>query len=198
MTSPSSDDQRTDWSAEARTAAVVTVFAALLGSVVGVIWHAVAPTVGLLAAVNGSAAAMKPFIGDDVWLGFLGAIAGVVCVLVLTLTAPEASRGPGAQIGLAAGGFLGMLVAARVGHQIGHSDVNHSLQAIFRGGDPAGIRRVVTLLDFKVRATGMLLSWPIVSVVVSAATTWVRAFTAPAAPINSQQVPFPSLYSGSP
>jgi hypothetical protein len=186
-----------DWWREARTAAVVAVFAALLGSVVGVIWHAAAPTVGILAAVNGSAAAMKPFVGDDVWLGFLGVIAGIVCVLVLVVVAPEASRGPGAQLGLAVGGLLGMLVAARIGHRIGHHHVVEALQAAFPRGNAAGIRSVASLLDFKVRATGVLLSWPVASVVLGAVTAWVHELRQPTA-TNRLPAPVNSTYSVSP
>jgi hypothetical protein len=168
-----------NWMLEARVGLVVTVFTLLLGSVVGLVWHAVAPQVGVVAAVNGSAAATKPLIGDDLWLALIGVIAGVVCVLVLRLLAPHVADGPGALVGLAIGGFLGMLVAARVGHLIGHQDLADIVRTNFPKGGQRAVDLVLGYFDFTVRAKAVLFAWPIVSVLLSGIITWIRALNQP-------------------
>lgn len=164
-----------DWLDEARTALLVTAFAALLGSVVGLLWHAIGPQVDIVDATRGSVAAMKALIGDDVWLGILGLLAGVVCVAVLVVVAPDQSRGPGAMLGLAVGGLLGMLVAARVGHRVGHDHLTAVLQTGFPGITPKGVKLVLGYFDFSVRAKGVLLSWPLMSILLNALIVWLRS-----------------------
>ena len=164
-----------DWSLEAGTALLVTVFGALFGAIVGVLWHAVAPQIGVVAAVEGSSAATKALIGDDLWLGLLGIVAGVVAVLLVTLVAPNATGGPGAQVGLAVGGVLGMLVAARVGHLIGHQDLAGVVATRFPQGGQRVVDLVLGYFDFKVRASAVLLTWPMASIFLSTSIAWVRA-----------------------
>jgi hypothetical protein len=182
--------ERVVWSVELRMFAVVTGFVTLLGSVVGVVWHALAPQIGIVAAAEGSASAMKALIGDDAWLGLLGALAGVLCVLVLTVVAPKQSHGPGAMLGLAVGGLLAMLVAARVGHLIGHRELTNVLQDGFPGITPKGVKLVLSYFDFSVRATAVLLAWPFASVLVNGLIVWVRTS-------NEAQPARTSAYPGS-
>jgi hypothetical protein len=168
-----------DWRAEALIALVVTAFATLLGSVVGVVWHALAPQVAIIPAAEGSAQAMKALIGDDLWLALLGIVAGVLCVGVSVAVAPASTDGPGAAVGLAVGGLLGMLVAARVGHLIGHRDLTDVLRAQAPGLSSADVKRVLSFLDFSARWKAALLSWPIVSVLLHAAIAGVRGANQP-------------------
>jgi hypothetical protein len=153
-----------DWRAEAVAGGLITVFSALLGGALGPIWHAVAPRLNLVAANDGSEAATKLLIGDDLWLGLLGIVAGVGCVFLLVITFPGAARGPGAVIGLAAGGILGSLVAAHVGHQIGHRQMVSALGRTFPDARPGGIKAFLTYYDFRVRAQEVLIGWPVAAV----------------------------------
>lgn len=179
-----------DVRAEAQSALVVTAFSTLLGGLVGVIWYAVAPRIGIVAVANGSGNTMKSLIGDDVWLGTIGALAGVFCVTVLRLTAPRAARGPGAMLGLGVGGLLGMLVAARVGHLIAHPHLYHALRAAFPNVPLQAITYYVHLFDFSVRAQAVLLAWPFVAV-------FVNAFVGGVQPVNQPTRVPGSTYSGS-
>jgi hypothetical protein len=157
-----------DWRAEARNALVVTLYVALFGSVVGVVWHAIAPRLDVDRVLHGSEAAMKPLIGDDVWLGVLGCLAAVICVAALIAVSPNTARGPGAQVGLVVGGILAMLVADRVGHLIGHGAFVATVRNEYPTGTPArSIDYVAGLLDLKARATAVLFTWPVVSVVLN-------------------------------
>ncbi len=167
------------WWAEARSALLVATFATLLGSVVGVLWHALAPQVEIVAAAQGSASAMKALIGDDLWLGLLGIIAGIVCVALMWVAAPHASRGPGAFIGLAVGGLLGALVAARVGHLAGHRDLTNVLRARAPGISSADIKLVLSYFDFSARWKSVLFTWPLASVLLNALIAGFRVANEP-------------------
>jgi hypothetical protein len=169
----------TSWRTEIRTAVLVTAFLALLGSAVGILWHALAPEIGIVAATNGSTAAMKPLIGDDAWLGGLGILAGILSVLVLVVVARDTSDGPGAMVGLAVGGFLGMLVAARVGHLIGHRELTDAVRNGFPGVTPKGIELVLGYFDFTVRAKGVLFSWPLAAVLLNGVIVFMRSLNEP-------------------
>lgn len=145
---------------------VVATYSALLGSVVGLIWEAGAPRIHLAAAINGSESAAKPLIGDDVRLGILGIIAGIVIAVVLLIVGSNRERGPGEVLGLAAGGVLGALVAARVGDLARHHAMVKAVEAAVPGATSAQTTRVLGYFGFHVRATGVLMLWPIASVVV--------------------------------
>ncbi|HVU61663.1 MAG TPA: hypothetical protein VHA79_08675 [Mycobacteriales bacterium] len=162
---------RVSWRLEARNALLVTTYLALFGSVVGIIWHAFAPRVDILPlAVRGSQGAMKPLIGADVWLGGLGLAAAVVCVLTLAVVHRDAMEGPGATVGLAVGGILGMLVAARVGHLLGRHDLYDTLRTIYPHPTAAvdhQLHAYVRTWDLGVRAQGVLLAWPLAAVLLN-------------------------------
>ncbi|HWA67651.1 MAG TPA: hypothetical protein VG899_14920 [Mycobacteriales bacterium] len=192
---PSSVDPATswiDWRAEAVLALVLMVCIALLGSVVGLIWHAVAPHLDVHAAINNPEEKTKALMGDDLWLALLGIIAGIVCVVAVFLALPAAAAdGPGALVGLVAGGLLAMFVADRVGYLVGVGPLRSTLDSAFPTASRQGIDGVVRLLDFKVRATAMLLSWPMASLLLSSMITWLRA-------VNRPTVKAPAAYPGSP
>jgi hypothetical protein len=176
---PADASYRINWRAEIVTAVVVVLFVAVIGSAVGLIWHAVAPHVDIHAAINNPEEKTKALVGDDLWLGLLGLIAGVVCVVAVFVVMPDMVDGPGAMIGLVVGGLLAMFVADRVGYLVGVSSVRSTLVAAFPGASSKGIDNVVGLLDFKVRATAMMVSWPAASLVVSLMFTWTRAVKQP-------------------
>lgn len=170
---------RIQWRSEIGTAVLVSAFATLLGSVVGVVWHWVAPRVDIIPlATRGSEEALKPLIGADVWLGALGAVAAVVCVAVLAVVNRDAMDGPGVSVGLAIGGVLGMLVAARVGHLMGSHDLFHTLRSAYPHPTAAIDRQIKTYVQpygLGVRAQGVLLSWPMVAVLLNAVIVGLRS-----------------------
>jgi hypothetical protein len=168
-----------NWRAEIVTAIVLAIFVAMLGSVVGLIWHAVAPHVDIHAAINNPEEKTRALLGDDLWLGLLGLIAGVVCVVLVAVVAPASLDGPGGLVGLVAGGFLAMYVADRVGYLASGSSLRTTLSAVFPDASPKGLDSVVTLLDFKVRAMFVMISWPMASLFVSSGITWLRAIKQP-------------------
>lgn len=166
------------WPREITTGIVVAVFAALLGALVGVVWHAVAPHLDVVAAINNPQTKTKSLIGQDLWLGLLGILAGIVCVALLRLVANQQADGPGAQIGLAVGGLLGMIVADRVGHLIGHhafdASVASAVRSIIPNATDKGVQYVTGLFELKVRAKAVLFSWPIVAVALNVLVMGVR------------------------
>jgi hypothetical protein len=176
---PANSTNWIDWRAEIITAVVLAIFVALLGSAVGLIWHAVAPHVDVHAAINNPEEKTRALMGDDLWLGLLGLIAGVVCVVLVIVVVPESFDGPGALVGLVVGGFLAMYVADRVGYLVSGSSLRTTLNAAFPDASPQGVGTVVRLLDFKVRAMAVMVSWPVASLLVSTSITWLRAIKHP-------------------
>jgi hypothetical protein len=160
-----------DWRREGVVLGLVAAFSTLFGGAVGPIWHALAPKLNLVAANNGSAAATKALIGDDVWFGCIGIAAGVLCVAGVAFFSPRLARGPGAMVGLAVGGLLGSMVAAHVGHHIGHDDMLSALHRVYPGAKPSGIRNYLIYYDFKVRASAVVLGWPLAAVVSAGLVT---------------------------
>jgi hypothetical protein len=152
--------------AEILLGAVVAAFSALLGAAVGLIWAAGAPRVHLAAAIDGSESAAKPLIGDDVRLAVLGIIAGVLVAVVVLVAGRHRARGPGEVLGLAVGGVLGALVAARVGDVARQQEMVQALAAAVPGVTSGESSRLLGFFGFRVRATGVLMLWPIAAVVV--------------------------------
>jgi hypothetical protein len=162
------------WGSEAVVTALVVAYSVVLGGVVGLIWPRVAPHLRLVAAINGSEAATKALLGDDMWLGLLGVIAGVVSVAILAVAARDAGGGPGAVVGLAIGGVLGSLVAARVGHLVQSPHVAAALRLSFPGITRHSQATILGYFDFKVRANAVLVAWPLAAVIVHAAAATLR------------------------
>lgn len=151
---------------ELRLGAVITAYSALLGAVVGLVWEAGAPTIQLAQAINGNEAAGKPLIGDDVRLGLLGIVAGIVATAVVLLLRRDRERGPGEVLGLAVGGVLGALVAARVGDLARHHQTVSAIAKVIPGASKGQTSAILGYFGFHVRATGVLLFWPIAAVLV--------------------------------
>lgn len=162
------------WRAEAVVAGLVAVYSVVLGGAVGLLWPRVAPHIRLAPAINGSEAATKALLGDDLWLALLGIVAGVVSVAVLAVVARDAGGGPGGVVGLAVGGLLGSLVAAHVGHLVQHPHITSALRSQFPGITARSVRTILGYFDFKVRAKAVLVAWPLAAVIVHAATAAVR------------------------
>jgi hypothetical protein len=169
-------DLAVDWRHESVVGALVVVFSTLLGGAVGPVWHALAPRLNVVGAFNGSSAATKLLVGDDLWLGLVGILAGVVCVLALVTAFPDAARGPGAVIGLAVGGVLGSIVAAHIGHQIGHRQITSGFHRSYPGASPSLRQAFLGLYDFRVRAHAVLVGWPLAAVACVGLVTVAGAF----------------------
>jgi hypothetical protein len=183
-----------DWMAEATIGTVVIAYSGVIGAVVGLLWPVFAPQInGYRATFHGSEDAYKALLGDDLWLAFLGALAGLACVL-LTFAMGRIAAGPGAVVGLAGGGVLGSLVAEHIGHQhhnpavieaLRHAVVANSLSP----PSPHALHRAIDvaspLVEFTVRADAALLAWPVVAVAVLLIVTALRrGRTAPPAAAN--------------
>lgn len=172
--SPDAAEATIRWRTEGIVALVVVACSAVLGGVVGLIWPRVAPHIHLASAVNGSEAATKALLGDDMWLALLGVLAGVVSVALLALVAWDTGTGPGAVVGLAVGGVLGSIVAARVGHLIEHPHIVVAIRASFPGITPHSVAAIVGYFDFRVRARAVLVAWPLTAVVLHTVLATLR------------------------
>jgi hypothetical protein len=171
---PEARSESVDWRVEAMVAGFVAAYSAVLGAVVGVIWPRVAPHIHVARAVNGSEAATKALLGDDIWLAGLGIVAGVVAVAGLNLVARNAGAGPGAAVGLAVGGILGSLVAAHVGHMVQEPHVSTALRSSFPGITHGEVTTILGYFGFRVRAKFVLFAWPIAAVAGHVAATAIR------------------------
>ena len=141
-------------------AALTTVYVALLGPVVGLIWAALAPKVSIPAIAAGANAAFHAQVGADVWFLIVGGIAGVLTAVAAIAVVREA--GPGLAVGLAFGGSLAAVIADRVGFLTEQHATTTALRAL--GAAPDG--STISEIDFRVRALGVLTAWPLASLVV--------------------------------
>lgn len=171
---PEATEAQVRWGPEALVALIVVAYSVVLGGAVGLIWPRVAPHVRLADAIDGSEAATKALLGDDLWLGLLGIFAGVLSVALLTLIARDAGGGPGGVVGLAVGGLLGSIVAAHVGHLVQEPHIRSELKASFPGITTHSITTIVGYFGFRVRARAVLVAWPIAAVALHAATAAFR------------------------
>lgn len=152
------------WPHDGLVALLTATLVTLAGSVLGLIWSATAPKLSLRAVAAGSEATFKSQIGADGRFLLLGIVAGVICAGVVVALG---ERGPGAVLGLAVGGLLAALVANRVGVVAQHDATLSALRSL---GIPHSAR-VLDLVDFRVRALGVLLGWPLAALVVHGLVT---------------------------
>ena len=96
-------------------------------------------------------------------------------VALLALVAWDAGAGPGAVVGLAVGGVLGSLVAARVGHLESSTRTSWSpCRASFPGITPHSVATILGYFDFRVRARAVLVAWPLTAVVLHTVLATLR------------------------
>ena len=173
---PQAAEAAINWRAEGVVALLVATYSAILGAAVGLVWPRVAPQVRVLHAAQGSEAALKALLGDDVWLAFLGILAAAVCTAVLAISARDAGRGPGGMVGLAMGGLLGSLVAVHVGHMSSSPHISGPRVTAFPSPHFDQVTHVLSVLRFTLRDKAALLAWPVAAVGLQAATLIVRYF----------------------
>lgn len=165
---------------EAVVAMLVATYSIGLGAVMGLVWPRLAPHVQFIRAINGSEAAAKALLGDDMWFALLGGVAGVLSVAILLLVARDAGRGPGGLLGLAIGGVLASLVAAHIGHHVQQPHIVQqphlveTLRHLAPGITQRQIDSLLGLFAFKVRANVVLLAWPIAAVITHAISIIAR------------------------
>ena len=142
---------RSEWVA----GAVVATYAVLLGPVAGFVWASLAPKVSIAALRAGSSVTFQAQIGADAWFLLVGALAGAVAVLIAVALYGE--PGPGVTAGLTVGGLIAAFVADRVGYLNERPSMRHALL----GARPTGV--VISEIDFRLRALGVVTVWPIAS-----------------------------------
>ena len=143
--------------------ALSTVFVALLGPAVGLIWSAAAPRLSIARVAANDETTFKSLIGADAWFLLVTALAGVFCALVAHAVR---GRGPAVVSGLAIGGAIGALIADRVGYLATKHDVLQTLK-------PFGItlhRLQAAGIDptLKVHALGVIVAWPLAALLTHA------------------------------
>ncbi|MBV9291900.1 MAG: hypothetical protein JO222_05565 [Frankiales bacterium] len=142
---------------------VVAVFVTLVGSAAGLVWSAVAPKLSLAKVAVGADAAFKSELGADMGFAAVLLVTGALCGLVVVLAG---ARGPGAIGGLGIGGMLGSLVAARVGYLADRDRTLHVLHHF--GVTVKQFRNAGIDPFFQLHATGLLVAWPLASLLVAA------------------------------
>lgn len=152
------------------TAVVTAAFVALSGPIAGLIWAAIAPKLAVGQAVQGSEVAFKAQVGTDVSFLAVTVVAGVLCAAAAIIG--FRARGPGLVTGLAVGGLAAALIADRVGYLVERSA---TLTAIHAAGVAHPSALGVSLLDFRVRALGVVTGWPIAALVVAVLVDAIRA-----------------------
>jgi len=161
---------------ETVVALFVTAYSTLLGGAVGLVWHAVAPKIALIVTKSAINAPMtyKVFLSDDLTFALVGVVAGILIVLVLVGIGGDAAHGPGAVIGLAAGGVLGALVAAHVGHQIGQHALTSTIHHYVPTAPAAQVKPFIQEVGFTLRWRVGLFAWPFAAVGVLAGIVALR------------------------
>ncbi len=148
------------WQRELRDFLLTAVYAVFLGPIAGLVWWQLAPKQTkhtMTVLLHGSAAPFHVAVDADAWFLLVAAIAGLVTAVVALLLR---WFGPGAVAGLAVGGAAAAVVADRVGYL---AERGHTIAAMQTAGvAPAA----ADLLDFKVRALGVIAAWPMVALVV--------------------------------
>lgn len=149
-----------DWTAEGFVAVVGTLFLAISGAVAGLLWDAAAPKLSFPALSASADAVFKPQVGADAWFLLVTVLVGLVTSVAFCLVVRR--PGPGAAVALAVGGLLGAFVADRVGFIAERHVALSGLHAI---GFPS-TGDIVTQVDFRVRALGVVAGWPLVALAV--------------------------------
>ncbi|CAM5346301.1 AAA family ATPase OS=Streptomyces viridochromogenes OX=1938 GN=ACM01_24065 PE=4 SV=1 [Streptomyces viridochromogenes] len=169
---------------ELREGAVVTVVVALLGALLGVLWWRLAPSVPLVGDVvdDGWIVYFKDSegeqaIGVDGTFTLLALAFGLVSAVAVFLW--RRRGGVPLVVGLALGGFLGSLLAWRIGVWLGPTeDVVAHAKAVGKG--------VTFSAPLKLGAKGAWLAWPLAALVVHLGLT---ALFGPREPDPYQQQP---------
>lgn len=150
------------WQQELRDFLLTALYVALAGPIVGLVWWQVAPKMtrqSMIAVATGTGAPYHPVFGADLWFLLFSALAGIACTLLVLLFR---TASPGVVVGLAVGSAAAGVIADRVGFVAQRGQTLANMRAV--GIVPGGLAH--DLLDFKVRAVGVVAAWPIAALVV--------------------------------
>jgi len=149
-----------NWQSEAVIAVVGTLFLAIAGAVAGLWWDAAAPKLSYRALAASADATFHPQLGADAWFLLVTVVVGFVSAVVFCLAVRR--PGPGTAIALGAGGLLASFVADRVGFV---AERHAAVTGLHAFGFPT-TGDVVAQVDFRVRALGVVVGWPLVALAV--------------------------------
>ncbi|MCI0688755.1 MAG: hypothetical protein L0Y54_16190 [Sporichthyaceae bacterium] len=149
--------------ADLSAALIVTAMSLVSGVAAGFAWHAFAPKIEMVVRGDSAIPAQpegEALIGVDGRFGLIAAGAGVLGAIVAFLWFRR--RSIGVVCALLAAGYLAARLAAYVGGWLGPDALSTHL------GEPDGTR---FLLPLQLRATGVMLLWPIAALLVYLALT---------------------------
>lgn len=153
-------EEHRSWVCDLRVGAAVMGLVTAAGLMAAVVWWLVAPTPAF-HVVDGAVDLVTPsgkaFVAAEGWYAVVALVFGVVCAGVAYRWTRRS--GVAVVLGLAVGGLLASLVMWRVGAWLGPDAV--AAQA--RHATPADTLH----LPLQLRALGVLVVWPLVSVVLS-------------------------------
>lgn len=158
---------------EVTVATLTTLYVALSGPVVGLIWAAVSPKLSISALLANADGVFHAQIGADAWFLLIGGLAGVLSAVVAWLVHRFVllrQLSAGVAVGLAVGGALAAIIADRVGYLYERGATTEALRAI--GAHPSG--SAIAEIDFRIRALGVLTVWPLAALVVLGVITSIR------------------------
>lgn len=150
-----------EWRSQSRTAVRVLAVVTLLGAPAGLVWAALAPRLDLVVSAGTLTllhSESEALIADDGYFLFITAGLGVLTGLAVYLVTRR-RHGPGAVLGLAAGGLTASAVAAQVGERLYRGSFEAAARTATHAGDH--VRLFVA-----VRADGVLLGWSFAAVAV--------------------------------
>lgn len=148
---------------------VTTALVVVFGAVAGLVWAAVAPKLAIAAVLAGHEEPFRAQIGADAWFLLVTSLAGVLTALVALLLRAD---GPATTAALGLGGTAAAFVADRVGYLTQHADVLHALRAL--GLDPQQV--ALDVVDFRLRALGVVVAWPIAALLVHTGAVALRSW----------------------
>lgn len=155
-------------SADVVAGVVTAVAVVLLGAPAGLLWAHVAPHAAFVLTPDGAGLVDpedRAFLTADVVLGAIMLVLGVVSGLVAH--AVHRAHGPAVVVGLLVGGLASAWVASHTGAMVG-KDAFAAAQLAVAHGAPAGAVRRGPL---QLRATGLLVVWPVAALAVVAGRT---------------------------
>lgn len=138
-----------------RSFGVVAVALTLVGAPLGVLWALLSPPLDLVAVANGSEDAFRVQLSADLVLGVLAVVVGVAAGVLAWTRRPR--HGAAVVLGLAVGGLLAGLVAARVGYL-------YELPGLRESVRPDIGQQTLDLVSFRLRAQPVLVVLPLVAV----------------------------------
>lgn len=174
---------------EATAAALTALLLVPMGAPLGLLWAAFRPHLDVAAAATQESAFEAQYVAD-VRLLLLGLAAGVLAGIAAWVLARR--HGLGVLAGLAVGGALAMVLAAKVGALAAHpatleAQVTSAFAARgyndFRSLDPDTRALFLGQVRFGLRATPVVLALPLAAAASFGVLTWLRdRCSRPAAP----------------